>query len=103
MGNAEAKIDFRKSVIELTSKYPKVEDTLFWTQFWSQSNITTATDVFNLIPQADIRYLRDNAPNNLASLCYKSIECIIKARDTMCPTAEHKKVKSIFYLFLFFY
>lgn len=92
MGNAEAKIDFRKSVIELTSKYPKVEDTLFWTQFWSQSNITTATDVFNLIPQADIRYLRDNAPNNLASLCYKSIECIIKARDTMCPTAEHKKI-----------
>lgn len=95
MGNAETKIDFRKSVIELTSKYPKVDDATFWTQFWPQTNIATANEVFNLIPQADIRYLRENSPNNLAFLCYKTIECIIKARDTMCPTNEHRKVSYV--------
>lgn len=93
MGNAETKIDFRKSVIELTTKYPKVDDNTFWTHFWSQSNPNTATEIFNFIPQADIRYLRENHPDNLTSLCYKTINFIINARDNMCPTAEHKKVK----------
>lgn len=92
MGNAETKVDFRKAVIDLTSKQPKLDDTAFWNQFWPQSSSATANDLFAMIPQTDIRSLRESSPNNFSTLCYKSIQCLMKARDTMCPPAEHKKV-----------
>ncbi|KAI1731955.1 high-temperature-induced dauer-formation protein [Ditylenchus destructor] len=90
MGNTETKVDFRKAVLDLTSQQQKLDDATFWTHFQTVS--PTPKDVFNVVPQADIRALRENSPNNLSRLIFKCIECIIKARDSMCPASEHKKV-----------
>uniref|UniRef100_A0A915EFL1 Protein HID1 n=1 Tax=Ditylenchus dipsaci TaxID=166011 RepID=A0A915EFL1_9BILA len=92
MGNAETKVDFRKAVLDLTSKNQKLDDATFWNQFWPSATSPLAKDVFNMIPQADIRALRENSPNNLATLCFKSVDTLIKARDAMCPATDHKKV-----------
>ncbi len=39
MGNADTKINFRKAVIQLTTKTQPVDsaDEEFWDQFWSES------------------------------------------------------------------
>lgn len=45
-------------------------DDAFWDQFWTDSSVTVS-DIFTLIPAAEIRTLRDENPSNLATLCYK--------------------------------
>uniref|UniRef100_A0A914Y1R8 Protein HID1 n=1 Tax=Panagrolaimus superbus TaxID=310955 RepID=A0A914Y1R8_9BILA len=92
MGNAETKGNFRKAVIDLTSKQSKLDDTNFWGQFWSPNSVSSCKDLFDMIPANDIRSLRENSPNNLATLCYKAVDCLIEARDTMVPQAEQRKV-----------
>lgn len=93
MGNAETKLNFRKSVIDLTSKNTNLDETTFWDQFWPQTIVnSTSNEIFAAINATDIRSLRDNSPNNLSILCYKSIRYLMKARDLMCPQTEHKKV-----------
>uniref|UniRef100_A0A915DJQ1 Uncharacterized protein n=1 Tax=Ditylenchus dipsaci TaxID=166011 RepID=A0A915DJQ1_9BILA len=52
-----------------------------------------------MIPQADIRALRENSPNNLATLCFKSVDTLIKARDAMCPATDHKKLAFLLQIF----
>ena len=95
MGNADTKLNFRKAVINLTTKTEPVEadDDTFWEQFWSDSVssiqvrpswpkiscsvslmlilIYLIQDVFALVPSAEIRALREESPSNLATLCYK--------------------------------
>uniref|UniRef100_A0A915PJJ9 Protein HID1 n=1 Tax=Setaria digitata TaxID=48799 RepID=A0A915PJJ9_9BILA len=78
MGNSGSKINFRKAVIELTTKKSKVEEDAFWEELWA-SNINSAADVFALITADDVRSLRDNSPNNLAALCYKTVDRITAA------------------------
>ncbi len=46
-------------------------DDAFWDQFWADT-VTSVTDVFALIPAAEIRALREESPSNLATLCYKA-------------------------------
>ena len=98
MGNAETKGDFRKAVIDLTSKQSKIDDTAFWDQFWAAANATTAKDVFSMITAADVRSLRENSPNNLATLCSKAVEYLMKVRNNIVPAAEHKKVCTLFHI-----
>lgn len=45
-------------------------DDAFWDQFWADT-VTNVSDVFALIPAAEIRALREESPSNLATLCYK--------------------------------
>lgn len=92
MGNAETKGNFRKAVIDLTSKQSKLDDTNFWGQFWSPNSVSSCKDLFDMIPANDIRSLRENSPNNLATLCYKAVDCLIEARDAMVPQSEQRKV-----------
>ena len=72
MGNADTKLNFRKAVIQLTTKTQPVDagDDSFWEQFWTDS-VTSVQDVFTLVPSAEIRALREESPSNLATLCYK--------------------------------
>ncbi|GMR60638.1 hypothetical protein PMAYCL1PPCAC_30833, partial [Pristionchus mayeri] len=81
MGQTGSKTNFRQAVIDLTSKPSKPGDDLFWEQLWSTENVQKASDIFWLVPTADIRQLRDENPNNLATLCFKSIEKLQDARD----------------------
>ncbi|CAL1263441.1 unnamed protein product [Larinioides sclopetarius] len=87
MGNTDTKLNFRKAVIQLTTKTQPIEakDDVFWDQFWSES-VQSAQDVFTLIPAAEIRALREESPSNLATLCYKAVEKLVTAADNLCNT-----------------
>ncbi|KMQ91436.1 transmembrane protein [Lasius niger] len=94
MGNADTKLNFRKAVVQLTSKTQVIDssDDIFWDQFWSE-NVTNVQDIFTLIPAPEIRILREEAPSNLATLCYKAVEKLVKAVDNSCRTQrEHQTV-----------
>ncbi|XP_041265329.1 protein HID1 isoform X2 [Onychostruthus taczanowskii] len=85
MGSADSKLNFRKAVIQLTTKTQPVEatDNAFWDQFWADT-ATSVQDVFALVPAAEIRAVREESPSNLATLCYKGDEDDENAR----PLAE---------------
>ncbi|XP_057322208.1 protein HID1 [Microplitis mediator] len=85
MGNVDTKLNFRKAVVQLTSKTQVIDvaDDDFWDQFWSE-NVSNVQDVFTLIPATEIRMLREESPSNLATLCYKAVEKLVKAVDSSC-------------------
>ncbi|XP_074647773.1 protein HID1-like [Tubulanus polymorphus] len=92
MGNQESKLNFRKAVIQLTTKTQPVEagDEAFWNQFWSEC-VTSVQDVFTLIPAAEIRALREESPSNLATLCYKAVEKLVQASEGACQTYKEQQ------------
>ncbi|XP_038220711.1 protein HID1 [Zerene cesonia] len=91
MGNADTKLNFRKAVVQLTSKNQPIDasDDNFWDQFWSES-VTNVQDVFALVPGAEIRALREESPNNLATLVYKAVEKMVKIVDNSCRTQREQ-------------
>lgn len=93
MGNADTKLNFRKAVVQLTSKTQPIEssDDSFWDQFWSES-VTNVQDVFALVPGAEIRALREESPNNLATLVYKAVEKLVKVVDNSCRTQREQQI-----------
>ncbi|CAG9103226.1 unnamed protein product [Plutella xylostella] len=92
MGNADTKLNFRKAVVQLTSKTQPIDaaDDSFWDQFWSES-VTSVQDVFALVPGAEIRALREESPNNLATLVYKAVEKLVKTVDSSCRTHHEQQ------------
>ncbi|VEN43091.1 unnamed protein product [Callosobruchus maculatus] len=92
MGNVDTKLNFRKAVVQLTSKSEPIDanDDSFWEQFWSE-NVTNIQDVFTLVPASEIRQLREDAPTNLATLCYKTVEKLVKAVDNSCRTQQEQQ------------
>lgn len=64
---------------------------MFWNQFWSE-NISNVQDVFTLIPASEIRILREESPSNLATLCYKAVEKLVKAVDSSCRTQSEQQI-----------
>jgi len=66
-------------------------DDEFWDQFWSDF-VASPHDIFTLIPPNEIRTLRDESPNNLATLCYKAVEKLVKAVDTSCRTQQDQQI-----------
>ncbi|KAM6957499.1 protein HID1 isoform 2-T2 [Aplochiton taeniatus] len=93
MGNTDSKLNFRKAVIQLTTKTQPVEatDDAFWDQFWADT-ATTVQDVFALVPAAEIRAVREESPSNLATLCYKAVEKLVQAAESGCPSEREKQV-----------
>jgi hypothetical protein len=91
MGNADTKLNFRKAVIQLTTKTQPVDasDDGFWDQFWTDS-VTSVQDVFTLVPSTEIRALREESPSNLATLCYKAVEKLVLAADSSCRTQKEQ-------------
>uniref|UniRef100_A0A8C9YT17 HID1 domain containing n=1 Tax=Sander lucioperca TaxID=283035 RepID=A0A8C9YT17_SANLU len=93
MGSTDSKLNFRKAVIQLTTKTQPVEatDDAFWDQFWADTT-TTVQDVFALVPAAEIRAVREESPSNLATLCYKAVEKLVQGAESGCPTEREKQV-----------
>lgn len=87
MGNTDTKLNFRKAIVQLTSKSQPIDagDDVFWEQFWIEHS-TSVQDVFALIPSNEIRKVRDVMPANLATLCYKATERLVRAVDNSCRT-----------------
>ncbi|XP_056634691.1 protein HID1 [Diorhabda sublineata] len=92
MGNVDTKLNFRKAVVQLTSKSEPIDssDDTFWEQFWSE-NVSNVQDIFTLVPAIEIRQLREEAPSNLATLCYKAVEKLVKAVDNSCRTHHEQQ------------
>nr|XP_022916431.1 protein HID1 [Onthophagus taurus] len=92
MGNVDTKLNFRKAVVQLTSKSDPIDatDDAFWEQFWSE-NVNNVQDIFTLVPAPEIRALREEAPSNLATLCYKAVEKLVKAVDNSCRTHHEQQ------------
>lgn len=65
-------------------------DDVFWDQFWSDHG-TNIQDVFALVPSNEIRTLRRDNPANLATLCYKATERLVRAVDTSCRTHSEQQ------------
>lgn len=63
--------------------------------FWSE-NVLNIQDVFVLIPAPEIRSLRDEAPANLATLCNKAVEKMIKAVDNSCRTQQEQQTGNLY-------
>ncbi|KAM9844271.1 protein HID1 isoform 3-T3 [Aulostomus maculatus] len=93
MGTTDSKLNFRKAVIQLTTKTQPVEatDDAFWDQFWADTT-TTVQDVFALVPAAEIRAVREESPSNLATLCYKAVEKLVQGAESGCPIERDKQV-----------
>lgn len=47
--------------------------------------------MFALVPGAEIRALREESPNNLATLCYKAVEKLVKTVDSSCRTQTEQQ------------
>ncbi|XP_074828001.1 protein HID1 isoform X1 [Natator depressus] len=93
MGNADSKLNFRKAVIQLTTKTQPVEatDDAFWDQFWADT-ATSVQDVFALVPAAEIRAVREESPSNLATLCYKAVEKLVQGAESGCHSEKEKQI-----------
>ncbi|XP_034231416.1 protein HID1 [Thrips palmi] len=92
MGNQDSKLSFRKAVIQLTSKTQPIDssDDTFWDQLWSE-HTASVQDVFTLLPAAEIRMVREESPQNLATLCYKAVEKLVRAVDNSCRTQHDQQ------------
>ncbi|XP_064439534.1 protein HID1 isoform X5 [Mirounga angustirostris] len=93
MGSADSKLNFRKAVIQLTTKTQPVEatDEAFWDQFWADT-ATSVQDVFILVPAAEIRAVREESPSNLATLCYKAVEKLVQGAESGCHSEKEKQI-----------
>lgn len=93
MGNSDTKLNFRKAVVQLTTKLQPIDakDDEFWDQFWCES-VTNMQDVFTLVPASEIRALREESPSNLATLVYKAVEKLVRSTDTLCNTVSQQQV-----------
>ncbi|XP_074598309.1 protein HID1 isoform X2 [Brevipalpus obovatus] len=91
MGNSDSKLNFRKAVVQLSSKTQPIDakEDSFWDQFWCES-INSVQDVFALIPAAEIRALREESPSNLATLIYKAVEKLVSSTDTLCNSTNQQ-------------
>uniref|UniRef100_A0A8C2S306 HID1 domain containing n=1 Tax=Capra hircus TaxID=9925 RepID=A0A8C2S306_CAPHI len=93
MGSADSKLNFRKAVIQLTTKTQPVEatDDAFWDQFWADT-ATSVQDVFALVPAAEIRAVREESPSNLATLCYKAVEKLVQGAESGCHSEKERQI-----------
>ncbi|KAI2584938.1 HID1 domain containing [Homo sapiens] len=93
MGSTDSKLNFRKAVIQLTTKTQPVEatDDAFWDQFWADT-ATSVQDVFALVPAAEIRAVREESPSNLATLCYKAVEKLVQGAESGCHSEKEKQI-----------
>ena len=93
MGNSETKLNFRKAVIQLTTRLKPVDanDDAFWDQFWTES-MNSIHDVFALVPAAEIRALREESPSNMATLCYKAVEKLVNASENGCHSDKEQQI-----------
>ncbi|XP_055341905.1 protein HID1-like [Paramacrobiotus metropolitanus] len=90
MGNTDSKAGFRKAIQDLKNKDKIIEpdNDAFWRQFWSAEQMNfqlTAADVFSLVTAEDIRSLREDVPQNLATLAFKAIDHLRVATEGAAP------------------
>uniref|UniRef100_A0A914LQT4 Uncharacterized protein n=1 Tax=Meloidogyne incognita TaxID=6306 RepID=A0A914LQT4_MELIC len=90
MGNTESsKVDFRKLVVEETSKPLTNDEDLDWDKLFP---FNTINDLFNFLSAADVRGLRDMHPNALATLITKVIGYLARLPNSLPAQSDHRKI-----------
>ena len=84
-----------KSISFISATTIDASDDGFWDQFWND-NVSSVQDVFTLVPATEIRALREEAPSNMATLCYKAVEKLVRAVDNSCRTQQEQLTGILF-------
>ncbi|KAI3379111.1 hypothetical protein SNEBB_011458 [Seison nebaliae] len=100
MGSGDSKLNYRQAVIELATKNINDFPESFWEQFWSPNNSlnksngqavsVSIAEIFTLIPSAELRALKEEAPSNLTHFCLKLID-----KMTICAPQLHENNSQI--------
>uniref|UniRef100_A0A914NRG0 Uncharacterized protein n=1 Tax=Meloidogyne incognita TaxID=6306 RepID=A0A914NRG0_MELIC len=90
MGNTESsKVDFRKLVVEETSRPLTNDDDLDWDKLLP---FNTINDLFNFLSAADVRALRDMHQNALSTLITKVIGYLARLPNSLPAQSDHRKI-----------
>ncbi|EGZ10568.1 hypothetical protein PHYSODRAFT_361636 [Phytophthora sojae] len=83
MGNSDSKSKFRESVYKLNNEVISSKNLEFWDKLWRIP--TVAEEIFTLIQPDDVRMMRHQQPENLATLLRQAVSQIVQIVDTPVP------------------
>ncbi|KAE8886022.1 hypothetical protein PF005_g16588 [Phytophthora fragariae] len=83
MGNSDSKSKFRESVYKLNNEVISGKNLEFWDKLWRIQ--TVAEEIFTLIQPDDVRMLRHQQPENLATMLRQAVSQIVQIVDTPVP------------------
>ncbi|KAL3664866.1 hypothetical protein V7S43_010044 [Phytophthora oleae] len=83
MGNSDSKSKFRESVYKLNNEVISSKNLEFWDKLWRIP--TVAEEIFTLIQPEDVRMLRHQQPENLATMLKQAVSQIVQIVDTPVP------------------
>lgn len=83
MGNSDSKSKFRESVYKLNNEVISSKNLEFWDKLWRIP--TVAEEIFTLIQPDDVRMLRRQQPENLATMLRQAVSQIVQIVDTPVP------------------
>ncbi|KAG2787666.1 hypothetical protein JG687_00013103 [Phytophthora cactorum] len=83
MGNSDSKSKFRESVYKLNNEVISSKNLEFWDKLWRIP--TVAEEIFTLIQPDDVRMLRHQQPENLATMLKQAVSQIVQIVDTPVP------------------
>ncbi|GMF41350.1 unnamed protein product [Phytophthora fragariaefolia] len=83
MGNSDSKSKFRESVYKLNNEVISSKNLEFWDKLWRIP--TVAEEIFTLIQPDDVRMLRHQQPENLATMLRQAVQQIVQIVDTPVP------------------
>ncbi|TMW68021.1 hypothetical protein Poli38472_007693 [Pythium oligandrum] len=83
MGNSDSKSKFRESVYKLNNEVVSAKNLEFWDKLWRIP--TVAEEIFTLIQPDDVRMLRRQQPENLATMLRQAVSQLVQIVDTPVP------------------
>ncbi|KAG7399055.1 cell wall biogenesis protein [Phytophthora boehmeriae] len=83
MGNSDSKSKFRESVYKLNNEIVSAKNLEFWDKLWRIP--TVAEEIFTLIQPDDVRMLRHQQPENLATMLRQAVSQLVQIVDTPVP------------------
>ncbi|TYZ61139.1 hypothetical protein PybrP1_008857 [[Pythium] brassicae (nom. inval.)] len=83
MGNSDSKSKFRESVYKLNNEVMSAKNLEFWDKLWRIP--TVAEEIFTLIQPDDVRMLRRQQPENLATMLRQAVAQLVQIVDTPVP------------------
>jgi hypothetical protein len=91
MGAAESRSRFKRAVEQLGGPGPiQAGDLVVWDQL-AEEGQGSVQDVFQLLPGAKLRSLREGSPASLAALLCRAVERLCRAADSSCRTAGEQQ------------
>ncbi|EEY59785.1 uncharacterized protein PITG_12913 [Phytophthora infestans T30-4] len=93
MGNSDSKSKFRESVYKLNNEVISSKNLEFWDKLWRIP--TVAEEIFTLIQPDDVRMLRHQQPENLATMLKQAVSQIVQIVDTPVPKYYQQAVNCV--------